>query len=151
MKRAVLVLVSVVFCATAMAGVAEKKAYDRITKGLEAKIPHVKAWCQNTSMRMSVERNPKFKEAEIGIAESNIMTDFFEGLQQVCSDKDYRAEVKKLNRITFALTDKEIKGTPKGIFTLRNGKRTLHVVVSVSSSLSNGISTSVATAIKKLY
>lgn len=151
MKSLTLVFVWAALCNTAIAGVAEKKAYDKVSKGLEDKTPQVKAWCQNASMRMSVERSPRFQAPQIVIAESNIMTDFFEGLQQVCSDKDYRAEVKKLNRITFALTDKEIKGTPKGIFTLRNGKRTLHVVVSVSSSLSNGISTSVATAIKKLY
>lgn len=55
------------------------------------------------------------------------------------------------NSITFALTDKPIKGTPKGIFKLKNGKKTLHVVVHVSNSLSNGISTSVAKGIKKLY
>jgi hypothetical protein len=135
----------------AFAGVAEKKAYKKIAQGLDAKVADVKKWCQNASMKMSVAEDPKFKAAQIKIAESNILTDFFEGLKQVCGDKDYRGEVKKLTRITFALTEKPIKGTPKGIFKLKNGKKTLHVVVHVRSSLSNGISTSVAGAIKKLY
>ena len=151
MKRVVQTALLTAVCSTALAGVAEKKAYKEIAKGLEAKTPEVKTWCQNASMKMSVKEDQKFKEAQIDIAKSNILTEFFEGLQQVCGDKDYRAEVKKLTQITFALTDQEIKGTPKGIFTLKNGKKTLHVVVSVSASLSNGISTSVAGAIKKLY
>ena len=140
----------IALCGTAWAGVAEKKAYKKITTGLEAKTPEVKKWCQNASMKMDVKQGAKFTAAQIHIAETNILTDFFDGLKQVCSDADYRAEVKKLGRISFSLTDKPLKGTPKGIFKLK-GKKTLHVVVSVSQSLSNGISTSVATAIKKLY
>jgi hypothetical protein len=151
MNKFIAVLIALVFCGTAFAGVAEKKAYKKIAKGLDAKVVEVKKWCQNASMRMSVAENAKFKAAQIKIAESNILGDFFDGLKQVCGDKDYRAEVKKLSSITFALTDKPIKGTPKGIFRLKNGKKTLHVVVHVRSSLSNGISTSVAKAIKKLY
>jgi hypothetical protein len=151
MKKLIPALLAFAVCGAAHAGVAEKKAYDKITKGLEAKTPEVKKWCQNAAMKMSVKRDAKYKASQIGIAETNILTDFFAGLKQVCSDKDYRAEVKKLTAITFSLTDKPIKGTPKGIFKLANRKKTLRVVVHVSSSLSNGISTSVATAIKKLY
>lgn len=151
MKRLIPVVLTLALCGTAFAGVAEKKAYNKITKGLEAKTPEVKKMCHSAAMKMSVKEDGKYKAAQIRIAGTNILTDFFAGLKQVCSDKDYRAEVKKVSRITFALTDKRIKGTPKGIFKLKDGKKTLEVVVSVSSSLSNGISTSVAKGIKKLY
>lgn len=152
MKAYIAFFACALFSTSSFAGVEETKATRALTDDVGKAVAEIKNTCANANLEQSVQVDEKFTAQQIKIAQQNV-SDFVKGILKVCEDADYKAEISKIEKINFSLTDSGDKtgGKTKISGEIKASGGTMDVALHTKNSLSNGSSETVVKAIKELY